>query len=171
MIIADRIVNIAKSYIGQNEIENNIGFKDPAFQKKITDMGWAKGHAWCSYFAELVWKEAYKDNPIIVHGLDRLFSASTIATFTNFRGNRLFNVTMKPVVGSVVIWRYGKSLQGHAGIVTAIINDFKFETIEGNTNNDGSREGNQVAMKIRKLAEPFSSRGLNLLGFINPIQV
>ena len=54
MTIQDKIRLIAESYVGQQEITSNKGFKTPAFQKKMQDCGWKVGHAWCSYFAELV---------------------------------------------------------------------------------------------------------------------
>lgn len=64
--IRKRIVEIAASYIGQNETPgNNSGWHDPLFQAKmvkpITDSnwGWTRTQPWCDYFTSLVWYEAY----------------------------------------------------------------------------------------------------------------
>ena len=59
--IGDKIVEIAMNYLGQEEVSGNMGFEDDEFEKKMKAVGWEKGQAWCAYFAELVWKEAYKE--------------------------------------------------------------------------------------------------------------
>jgi hypothetical protein len=55
------VIRVASSYVGQTETPNNSGFKDSVFQKKMEEVGWEKTLAWCSYFAELVFKEAACD--------------------------------------------------------------------------------------------------------------
>ena len=82
-MIADKIVEVAKRYIGQTEKPNNSGFTDALFEQRMKDTGWSKGASWCSFFCELVWKEAYKDSPE-TQALDKLFSGSATATFKNF---------------------------------------------------------------------------------------
>jgi hypothetical protein len=57
-----RIVKIAASYIGQNELPgNNLGWYDPKFEIKMKSLKvpWQKTHAWCNYFTNLCWTEAY----------------------------------------------------------------------------------------------------------------
>ncbi len=165
-MIEQKIVQIAGSYVGQQEISGNKGFKNPAFQKKMQDCGWQINNAWCSFFAELVWKEAYgKSNPLY-NTLDRLFSPSAVATFGNFKGHPTnFKTGDKPKVGALVVWRYGNGWQGHIGIVESIDKN-TFVSIEGNTNKDGGREGIEVARKHRSLGMPFRKQGLNLIGFV-----
>lgn len=162
----NKIVEIANSYVGQQEISGNKGFKNPAFQKKMQDCGWQIGQSWCAYFTELVWKEAVgKTNPLFAT-LDRLFSPSATGTYANFKGNAAFKTSNKPSKGALVVWRYGNGWQGHIGIVTDVIDNVSFRTVEGNSNNDGSREGIEVVKKVRKLGEPFKAKGLNIVGFI-----
>lgn len=165
------IIEIAKSYIGQKELANNSGWEDKRFQELMEDCGWQHGQAWCAYFCELVWKQAYKDNPDLLFKLDKLFAAGAIKTYENFKSSRDFIADKHCVPGSIAIWQHyveGKaSWQGHAGIVISEICSHEFDTIEGNTNSGGGREGIEVAQKIRLL--DFNSRnGLVLRGFIHP---
>lgn len=175
MATTPNIASIAKKYVGQREIPNNAGFKNSDFQKKMEAVGFLKGQAWCAYFAELVWKEAYTNNTpesvAVLKVLDKLFAPSATATYKNFDldPNKNFKVSQTPVVGAVVIWRHGTGWQGHAGIVTGYsAGSTTFETVEGNTNSAGGREGIEVAVKTRKLNLPLQKDGLNLVGFIIP---
>jgi hypothetical protein len=59
--LRNAIVRIAKSYIGQTAMDNDKGFINPDFQSKMQSVGWTGGSAWCNYFADLVWKEAYQE--------------------------------------------------------------------------------------------------------------
>lgn len=169
MTLTEKIVKVASDYVGQQEIRGNKGFKNPAFQKKMQDCGWAMGHAWCAYFTELVWKEAFGKSHPMYNTLDRLFSPSAVSTYSNFRGHlKLFQSGNKPKAGALVAWRYGNGWQGHIGIVESVIDKNRFNTIEGNTNSAGGREGIEVARKVRSLGLPHRAKGLNLIGFIYP---
>lgn len=169
MDIGKEIVRIAKSYIGKTEKPGNAGFTDAEFEKKMTAVGWIKLQAWCSYFTELVWKEAYSGHPEILADLNRLFAASATATYKNFDLDPNWEVGPEPRIGAIAIWRHGIGWQGHAGIDTSLGANNKFATIEGNTNDMGGREGYIVDDKdTRKLNAPFTKTGLNLIGFIYP---
>ena len=173
MATIPNIVGVAQKYVGMQEIPGNMGFKDADFQKKMEAVGHLKGQAWCAYFAELVWKQAYTTNTpesaAVLKKLDKLFSASATATFKNFELDGTFKVGQVPMPGAIVIFRHGIGWQGHAGIVTAYANGEKtFASVEGNTNASGGREGIEVALKSRKLGLPLNKNGLNIVGFIYP---
>ena len=127
-------------------------------------VGFEKKQAWCSYFAELVAKESLPDK---VKELDKLFSASAVQTFKNFQSAG-YEISKIPVLDSVVIWQNyednNAQWTGHAGIVSKVINTSSFQSIEGNTNDKGGREGYIVAEKIRSTLKKKS--GLNVMGFI-----
>ncbi len=161
---AKTIITTAEKYLGQTEIAGNRGWVDKAFEKRMKAVGWAIGHSWCCYFTELVWKEAYAGHKL-APAFDKLFSASSTATFANFSGSSLFKVGKLPAPGALAVWRLGVGWQGHIGIVTKV-NGATFDTIEGNTNAQGSREGMYVARKLRRLGEPHRPKGLNLVGFV-----
>ena len=171
MSIADKIVKIAKGYVGQHEIKNNGGFISPDFDAKMRSIGFQTGHAWCSYFAELVWRDAYAGYSDIQSIIAKNCSASSYKTLMNF--TKLGMATKEPKVGAIVIWRKKKNnaytLLGHVGIVTEVHEDY-FVSVEGNTNVAGSREGEVVAEKKRSYSWNKST-GLELSAFIAPIEI
>jgi len=59
-----------------------------------------------------------------------------------------------PAPGDVFIMDLGHGL-GHTGIVESIAEDGTLHTIEGNTNDTGSREGYEVARRTRKNQKPI----------------
>lgn len=165
------IAEIAKSFIGKQEISGNLGFKDKEFEKKMKDVGFEKGFAWCSLFAELVWTEYYRQpgTPVAMAKIKKLASASALTTWNNFKADGTFIVSQIPKVGAIVIWTLGKGPSGHAGVVVEVVDNINFKTVEGNTNAAGGREGIEVALKNRKINQPFLEKGLNIKGFIYPI--
>lgn len=162
-----KVVEIAQKYIGQKETINNSGFKDSDFEDRMEKCGWKPGQAWCAYFAELVWKEAYPDK----QDLDKLFSGGAVATYTNFAKDSDYIVDKIPEPGAVVIWQYYRNSvpqwTGHAGIVISS-DGLNIYTVEGNTNAQGGREGIEVAQKFRSLDFVPKQHGLVLKGFIKP---
>jgi len=168
------IKEIAESFIGKQEISGNLGFKDKEFEKKMKGVGFEKGFAWCSLFSELVWTEYYRQpkTPVAMAKIKKLCSASAVTTYNNFKNDpeKTFTVSQTPKVGAIVIWKHGKGPMGHAGIVVEVLPDGKtFKSVEGNTNAAGGREGIEVALKTRKIGQPFLEKGLNVAGFIYPI--
>src|SRR5687767_12719079 len=125
---------VARQYLGQTEKPANSGFNDATFEDKMEEVGFQKGHAWCAYFCELVFKEAIPER---FDELDRLFSGSTILTFRNFR-DAAFPIGHIPAMDHLVIWqtiKEGKPMAtGHAGIVSEVKSTWEFKSIEGNTN-------------------------------------
>lgn len=163
--LLDKVLSAARSYIGQHETTGNSGFVDKAFQKKMEAIGWNKGQSWCAYFAELAWKQGFEGHPLLP-ALDKLFSPSATATYSNFYGSTLFKTGLVPKPGALVAWRHGNGWQGHMGIVESVSADKIFVSIEGNTNQAGGREGVAVLRKTRQTGQPFKPSGLNLLGFV-----
>lgn len=158
---------VAIKYIGQTEKPGNMGFNDEEFEAKMKAVGFKRSHAWCAYFAELVFKEAYPEK---FKELDKLFSASAVKTYKNFRdaGYPMHNT---PEKDCLVIWQMHKNgkpqWQGHAGIVVRVEpNNWIFESVEGNTNDGGGREGYIVAMRSRRHLAKVDN-GLKVLGFIS----
>lgn len=163
------VVKIAQSYIGQKEIKGNQGFEDKEFEKRMEEVGFKKGYAWCCLFAELCFVSAMVDKK---EELTKLFSASVVTTLRNFSGSKNWSIVKTPSPGALAVFqtvRNGrKHWTGHIGIVEKIDKKNKtFTCIEGNTNGSGGREGIEVARRVRKI-EFDRLNGLVLQGFIVP---
>ena len=159
MGIREEILVEALKWEGEKEIKGNMGFHNTKFQEMMEEVGHQEGQAWCSYFAELMWKEAYKRyKPKVVEILDQLFDPSAVATYRNFKRSLSFNTGECPIQGALVVWQKyvikNKILipdwRGHIGVVMESGLDqgsigeaakekangrtFKIVTMEGNTN-------------------------------------
>jgi hypothetical protein len=167
-LLQNEIGSVAQSFEGQQEIQGNKGFKEVEFQKKMEEVGFYMGAAWCSYFAELVITQAYKNRKLDYKRIAQLFSGSAVKTWSNFSAATDFETSQTPEIGDVVIWqswKYGKAhWTGHAGIVVGVYPGHVV-TMEGNTNSQGGREGIEVARKIRNY-DFNKTAGLRMLGFI-----
>jgi len=158
-------IALSKTYIGKKEKPKNSGFYDSEFESDMIKLGeWQTGFAWCACFAQMIFRKVYPEKTEV---LRKLFSPSTRDTFTNFKAAG-YTITQKPMVGSLVIWasyKGGKMLPtGHAGIVSEVINEKVFKSVEGNTAAGGSRNGDRVAEHTR--TTDIKPNGLNVMGFI-----
>jgi hypothetical protein len=157
-------VDIAKKYIGMKEGAGNKFDENSILGQVLHKAGQKDGEAWCCYFAEAVFCEAFPEKN---QELRKLFSASTVQTYKNFV-EAGYDVHTSPKAGDLIIWQKYKAgekqWQGHAGIVQSVNTDGSYFTIEGNTNSEGSREGDSVQQKLRKTV--FKQDGLNVMGFI-----
>lgn len=169
-------VDTAYHYLGEKEIKGNQGFESTELDNYMRMVGFENGWAWCSIFSELCWsKEPYERKAFLLPVISDCFAANAVRTYENFEkdDSGYFEVGLKPKKGSVVIWEKVKDSKpvkngiwtvGHAGIVVNT-SDYGFESIEGNTNDAGGREGIEVAKKLH----PYSTvkYGLRLKGFIS----
>lgn len=167
--LQEKIITTALKYVGMKEIKGNMGWTSEAFEEKMIATGWGETQAWCAYFTELVYSEVY--DPVgLAAELDKYFSGSARRTLSKFKDAEGWDTGTIPVPGAVAIWKLVKGgkdkWQGHAGIVTEV-HDGYMETVEGNTNGGGSREGDMVAAKTRKYNFTVQN-GLALEGFIYP---
>jgi len=152
----------AQSFLGEEEKKGNLGFKNPEFEEMMKNVGWKRGQSWCAYFVKVIWVNKYGKK---LPELDKLLSGSTQLTWKNFSDDTSgkFEVSRVPRVGDIAIWKIGTN-SGHTGIVTKV-GATNFETIEGNTNDVGGREGYIVARRERNY--DFNKSGFKLLGFIH----
>lgn len=176
--IQKKIIDVAKSYLDIKEIgANNSNFNDKEFETNLEAVGWDHGQAWCAYFAELVWREAYSTfDTTVANHIGSIFSSSAVNTMRNFIAAKDFTISGIPKEGAVVIWQHYKdgkpTWMGHAGIVISF-DQREIHTIEGNTNKAGDREGQGVEEKVRNRSTVVSDNttGLVLEGYIWPIEV
>jgi hypothetical protein len=99
--------------------------------------------AWCMAFVYWCVKTSGLPNPLIRTG-GVLHQWNLIDKKLKFT---------EPKAGDIFIQDHGQGL-GHTGFVEKVEKDC-IHTIEGNTNNDGSRNGYAVERKIRKIKDPM----------------
>lgn len=140
--IAELAVYTAKTQLNLDEDENNFG---DAVKRYLNSVGINFAASWCMAFVYWCYRQSFDEigmqNPLIKTGgvlrqwneIDKKYKSQT------------------PVVGSIFIMDYGKGL-GHTGIVERIDGDTIY-TIEGNTNDEGSREGYEVCKRTRSIAK------------------
>lgn len=172
-----RIVKIAFSYVGNNEVKgNNLGWHDKKFEEKMknwsdVNMVWSKGMAWCNCLTNLVWKEAYtignalvpatteyqtiwdtKLNQGKLNPLSRGVSNTNnyfknIKQFINFSEAKAG--TLLPEPGDMISFNYPTG--GHIGLVvgTKISNGklADISTVEGNCSVKDPRDGGGLVYK------------------------
>jgi CHAP domain len=162
----DTLVHDAQSYIGQQEIQPNQGFQDPAFSAKMFAVGFYKGASWCAFFVMMVLFETYADEPDVLAYLKKYCSPATATMWQNFRASPQIITGQTPKQGGIAIWEEGNGTNGHTGIVVDVNADgIHFTTVEGNSNTDGSRDGYEVAQNTHIIGQPYTQFNLNLLGF------
>jgi hypothetical protein len=158
-----RIIRVAKKYIGQMEIQPNMGFVNKSFEKIMTTLGqWKPGFEWCACFARMVWLSVLNGRKHEI--ANRLLSPSSQLTFANFAADKsgFFEVSNKPKPGAIVIWQsVNEPGKGHAGIFISMFAG-QYITVEGNTpkQNVGLRK-----YTPERMLRP--SNVLKLRGFIN----
>lgn len=126
-------ISIAQGELGKAEIPkgSNAG---PHVEKYLKSVGLKGGYAWCMAFVYWCCKEAAKPGLIKTAGVLRQWNEIPAK----------YKVTT-PQAGDIFIMDFGKGM-GHTGFVESVQGDRIF-TIEGNSNDEGSREGYEVCRK------------------------
>ena len=111
-------------------------------------MDGVEGQPWCAGFVSYIIKQAaelLKIEPPIAGSVscEELAKQAMIARIPQGPP-----ASTLPVPGSIMLVRGGPHRYNHCGIVVSST-DETFETIEGNTNDSGSREGYEVCKRIR----------------------
>ncbi len=134
----------AQSQIGVNEKPkgSNAG---PEVEIYLESVGLKKGYAWCMAFVYWCVLQASLKSEI-TNPLKK-----TGGVLAQFNACKDFIVKI-PQPGYIFIMDFGHGV-GHTGFVDKILPNGKIQTIEGNTNDDGSREGYEVAIRIRKISQ------------------
>lgn len=135
--------------LSQFNVREKTGRNDgAAVETYLKSTGLGKGYSWCMAFVYWCYQNAADKlnvkNPLkkTAGVLDQWHSSPKDWQIWASSKN-------KPMVGDIFIMDFGKG-QGHTGIVTKVLADGSVETIEGNANSYGSREGNQVGKLTRK---------------------
>lgn len=143
MNLSAKTLEAATSQLGVQEIPkgSNAGKSVEAYLRSV---GLGKGYSWCMAF--VYWcvsnaaKELGAENPL----------KKTGGVLAQYNATPELRET-EPQAGDIFIMDYGKGL-GHTGIIEKVVGS-TLHTIEGNTNDEGSREGYEVCRRTRKKSE------------------
>lgn len=141
MTLSQKTLETAITQIGVEEIPRNSN-SGPEVEIYLKSVGLPKGYSWCMAFVYWCVQKASLQlavkNPLKKTGgvLDQYNSRPLL-------------VQVVPQPGDVFIMDLGKGL-GHTGLVEKIAGNIIY-TIEGNTNDNGSREGYKVCRKKREI--------------------
>lgn len=145
MTLPEKAIEIAKGEIGKQEIPLGSNWGENC-QKYLHSVGIDFPASWCMSFMYWCYQEAAKELSLPHISL---FRSGGVLNVWNHTGAA--NRVKFPQPGDIFIQDHGGGL-GHAGIIESVDGDI-LHTIEGNTNNNGSREGIEVERKIRSAAK------------------
>lgn len=132
------LLAIAAKEVGVKEAPGNRGPKVAEYMKAV---GLREGFAWCAGFVSWCVQQTTKATGA-VSALK--YSAGVLVMWNMNPGLRVKD----PRPGDIFIMEFSKGT-GHTGFVTGVTAT-EIKTIEGNTNDGGSREGDGVYRRTRK---------------------
>lgn len=155
--LVEGALSIASQYVGVKETARNSG---PEIDLFLAAVGLRPGYAWCAAFVYFCFMRASAKLGL-VNPCPR--SARALGVWSLADGACKTQVATR---GSLFVLDTGEpGGDGHIGFVEVAHPDGTIDSIEGNTNAAGSREGNAVA---RKLAwDPRPNRRGRLMGFVD----
>jgi hypothetical protein len=149
--LPEKAIEKAASQIGVREKGGaNCG---PEVEMFLKSVGLGKGFSWCMAFVYWSFNEAAKElgqpNPLVkTGGVLRGWNGAT-CTKILAKDSKINPALVKP--GQIFVLDHGHGF-GHTGIVKEVNGGF-ITTIEGNTNNNHSREGIGVFELVRKIKD------------------
>lgn len=153
MTFNEALLSVAVTELGTRETARNSG---PRVDEYLASVGLGPGYPWCAAF--VYWCAGKARPPGFINPCPRTASALNLWAESNPDCRR-----SAPAPGFVFILNHGHGL-GHVGIVEEVLTDGTIVTVEGNTNAEGSREGDRVA---RHQWEPASGLRGTLLGYVD----
>lgn len=141
--LGNTALKIATSQLGVEESPRSSNAGE-AVEKYLKSVGLGKGYAWCMAFAYYCYKEASAQLSVT----NPLYKTGGVMKQWN---ESVEERSSTPEPGCLFIQDHGKGT-GHTGFVEKVLPGGKIQTIEGNTNDDGSREGYEVCRRVRSIS-------------------
>lgn len=142
-----RITEVYTSQIGVREATGHNDGKD--VEKYLRAVGLGKGYAWCAAFVRWCYDQA---------GVRTKINGAAASAYN--RNNLVFfkhKFQQDPRPGDAfTLWFNSLGRIGHTGFFHRKINSTIYETVEGNTNEAGSREGDGVYKKYRSFNATYA---------------
>jgi len=140
MTLQEKALDIAITQIGVQEDAAHTN-KGPQVSKYLASVGLNPGYSWCMAFVYWNFEQAAE----AMGRLNPLYKTGGVLEQWRQRKDQYRVTTPQP--GDIMILDYGQGL-GHTGIVEKVEAEL-IHTIEGNTNDDGSRDGYEVCRRTR----------------------
>jgi hypothetical protein len=138
--LSDKALQIAITQIGQDEKPHGSNWGEPV-KSYLASVGLNFAASWCMAFLYWCFTKAATSLKVVNTAVK---SGGVLHVWNT--APKEYRAT-KPSIGSIFIMSFGNGL-GHTGIVEKFDANFIY-TIEGNTNDTGSREGIEVCRKKR----------------------
>lgn len=142
-------LQIAITQIGKEEIPKGSNWGEHV-QKYLASVGITFPASWCMAFVYWCCKQSNPNTPLIKTG----------GVLAQWNQIPIKYKVKTPLPGDIFIMDFGGG-KGHTGFVESVSGDI-IHTIEGNSNDDGSREGYEVCRK------PGGRKISSMKGFIRP---
>lgn len=136
--LADKVLQIAINEIGKCEQPKGSNWGEDV-KKYLASVGITFPASWCMSFVYWCTNEASKAQGV----KNPLFKTGGVLMQWNKIPASMKHTT--PQVGDIFIMDFGSG-HGHTGFVTHVANG-RIQTVEGNSNDEGSREGYEVCRK------------------------
>lgn len=144
-LLSDNALKIAISQIGAKESPIGSNWGHPV-QDYLASVDVDFPASWCMAF--LYWSFLNGNVPVVLTAGLNAFPVKTAGVLYAWAHTPdRCKITGDPLRGDIFIMDLGKGT-GHCGLVETVT-DHKLNTIEGNTNDTGSREGFEVIRKVR----------------------
>lgn len=158
--LAGLALQIAQGQLGQSEQPKGSN-SGPMIDAYLKAVGLHPGYAWCQAFMYWCYEQAAlqlkQHNPVVkTAGAIDCWNRTAVQFKITKEEAQCHTAILKP--GDQFILSFGNGT-GHTGIIEKIDGN-TLHTIEGNSNNNGSREGYEVVRHTRTLQDKL------LLGFI-----
>lgn len=140
-MISEKAIEVAATQLGVHEDAGNKN-TGPQVNEYLKSVGLNPGYSWCMAFVywcfQIASEKLAVTNPL----------AKTGGVLAQWNKRKLTYGVYTPQAGDIFIMDLGKGL-GHTGFVESVNKDGSINTIEGNSNDEGSREGYEVCRRKR----------------------
>lgn len=148
MTTAREVIRAARGEVGYHEGRSGGHWNNrEKYAAEVPTLAWvsAGGYAWCAVFVCWCFNKA---------GALEIIPGGPTASVAHFRdyAKQAGRFSEYPAVGAIIL--YGQNGDAHTGIVVSY-DDTSVVTIEGNTNADGSPEGDGVYRKVHRRTDDW----------------
>lgn len=154
-LLTEAAVTVAVSQLGVREQGGNN--RGPDVDLYLASVGLDEGSSWCAVFVYWCFRRA-SNMLIVTNPCPRTGGALKLWKLADAQFH-----AVTPTRGRVFVMDHGMGL-GHVGFVEAVRGDGSIDTIAGNTNAEGSRNGDRVG---RHTFDPTDGSHGKLVGYLD----